>query len=45
MNNDIKTKNISKKWFTVSYPYEYSYHFRWLGLPIIQYPQDILAIQ
>jgi len=28
-----------------SYKYEYSYHFRWLGRPIIQYPQDIVAIQ
>jgi len=27
------------------YNYEYSYHFNWLGLPIIQYPQDIIAIQ
>lgn len=25
--------------------YEYSYHFRWMGRPIIQYPQDILAVQ
>lgn len=23
----------------------YSYHFTWLGRPIIQYPQDIIAIQ
>ena len=25
--------------------YEYSYHFTWLGRPIIQFPQDILAVQ
>ena len=25
--------------------YEYSYHFSWLGLPIIQFPQDIIALQ
>ena len=25
--------------------YEYSYHFNWLGRPIIQHPQDILALQ
>jgi Cephalosporin hydroxylase len=24
---------------------EYSYNFDWLGLPIIQYPQDLLALQ
>lgn len=26
-------------------PYKYSYHFTWLGRPIIQLPQDILAMQ
>ncbi|MCT7995218.1 cephalosporin hydroxylase family protein [Laspinema olomoucense] len=26
-------------------PYKYSYHFEWLGRPIIQYPQDIIATQ
>lgn len=36
---------ISKKWFLKSYKYEYSYHFKWLGRPIIQYPQDIIALQ
>jgi cephalosporin hydroxylase len=25
--------------------YRYSYHFTWLGRPIIQYPQDIVAMQ
>jgi len=25
--------------------YKYSYNFTWLGRPIIQYPQDILAVQ
>lgn len=31
--------------FTAANAHEYSYHFRWLGRPIIQYPQDIVAIQ
>ena len=26
-------------------PYKYSYNFSWLGRPIIQYPQDIIAMQ
>jgi len=26
-------------------PYKYCYNFSWLGLPIIQFPQDILAMQ
>ena len=45
MQRDKNLKNISKKWFLESYQYEYSYHFSWLGRPIIQYPQDMIAIQ
>lgn len=26
-------------------PLKYSYHFEWLGRPIIQYPQDMIAMQ
>jgi len=26
-------------------PYKYSYHFTWLGRPIIQFPQDMIAMQ
>jgi len=37
--------DLSKRWFQDSYKYEYSYHFKWLGRPIIQYPQDMIAIQ
>lgn len=28
-----------------SAPYRYTYNFRWLGRPIIQFPQDIVALQ
>ena len=35
----------SQDWFLHSLKHEYSYHFEWLGLPIIQYPQDIIAYQ
>ena len=45
MGKDNEFLKISKKWLQNSIKHEYSYHFRWLGLPIIQYPQDILAIQ
>jgi len=45
MNKDQKVMDISKKWFEESIKYEYSYHFSWLGIPIIQYPQDIIALQ
>lgn len=45
MGEDGKLAETTRKWFLQSYNYEYSYHFNWLGRPIIQYPQDIIAIQ
>ena len=45
MDNDTSLKKLSKKWISNSYPYEYSYHFNWLGLPIIRHTQDIIALQ
>ena len=35
----------TRRWLEVANPAKYSYHFSWLGRPIIQYPQDILALQ
>lgn len=45
MSKDEKLKDVTKDWFMRSFNKEYSYHFTWLGLPIIQYPQDIIATQ
>jgi len=36
---------ITREWFDAASRAEYSYHFRWLGVPIIQFPQDVMAIQ
>lgn len=35
----------AKAFFEASLPLLYSYNFDWLGLPIIQYPQDVIATQ
>ena len=35
----------SSAWMNLANARKYSYHFEWLGHPIIQYPQDILALQ
>lgn len=32
-------------WLALAQERKYSYQFDWLGLPIIQYPQDIVAMQ
>lgn len=43
MNKHIK--ELSTKWIKETSIYKYSYNFSWLGRPIIQYPQDIIAMQ
>lgn len=43
--SDDGLKKTSRDWFIEASRHEYSYHFTWLGLPIIQFPQDIVAIQ
>lgn len=40
-----KLKYLTREWIKESIKTNYSYHFEWLGMPIIQYPQDILSIQ
>ena len=45
MSKDISLKKKSKEWFNHAFDYEYSYHFSWLGRPIIQFPQDMVAVQ
>jgi cephalosporin hydroxylase len=45
MSANEDRRHISREWFRVASRYEYSYHFTWLGRPIIQFPQDILALQ
>ena len=45
MAEDQNINDLGRRWFLESFRHEYSYHFRWLGVPIIQYPQDIVALQ
>jgi cephalosporin hydroxylase len=45
MGADDHLRRVTREWFTASSRYEYSYHFKWLGRPIIQFPQDIIALQ
>lgn len=45
MAADDELGAITQGWFEASYRHEYSYHFKWMGLPIIQYPQDVVALQ
>jgi len=45
MSQDTTLRETTLSWFRQSSAYEYSYHFMWLGRPIIQFPQDIIAMQ
>jgi cephalosporin hydroxylase len=36
---------LSMKWVADVSRHKYSYHFTWLGRPVIQFPQDLVAMQ
>lgn len=36
---------LTQEWMKESTSLKYSYHFEWQGRPIIQHPQDIVAVQ
>jgi len=42
---NIEFKAIAREFMLASTHPKYSYNFSWLGRPIIQYPQDIVAMQ
>lgn len=45
MSSDDTLSTLSLNWIERSARHKYSYNFSWMGRPIIQYPQDILAMQ
>lgn len=45
MGNDDELTAATRAWMDRANRSKYSYHFEWMGRPIIQYPQDILAVQ
>lgn len=45
MSEDKELNRLSKEWFNRGYSHKYSYNFEWMGRPIIQYPQDMFAMQ
>lgn len=44
-NSDENLQNLTNRWFIESCRHKYSYNFSWMGRPIIQFPQDIIAMQ
>jgi cephalosporin hydroxylase len=45
MAADEELQTLTQEWFDASCRYRYSYNFTWLGRPLIQFPQDIVAMQ
>lgn len=45
MGQDECLEKATRTWFLQANTFKYSYHFEWLGRPIIQYPQDMVAMQ
>ena len=42
---DADVQALARVWMRETVPYKYSYNFSWRGRPIIQYPQDMIALQ
>lgn len=45
MGNDKRVTELARDFMCETAKYKYSYSFSWLGRPIIQFPQDMIAIQ
>lgn len=43
--NDAALADASLDWMLKAAKHKYTYHYTWLGRPVIQYPQDMLALQ
>jgi cephalosporin hydroxylase len=44
-SDDARLKSLAHDWVFHSMQQKYLYNFDWLGRPIIQYPEDMVAIQ
>jgi len=42
---DKELRDLTGAWIAKAAEHNYSYHFDWLGRPIIQHPQDMIAMQ
>lgn len=45
LGKDVKVQELSRTWARETNRHGYTYNFSWLGRPIIQYPQDMVAMQ
>lgn len=45
IRGDTELRALSTQWILKTLPHRYSYNYSWMGRPIIQYPQDMVAMQ
>jgi len=45
MRKDAALSDLSRDWMRESAQHKYTYNFSWMGRPIIQFPQDLIAMQ
>ena len=45
LGRDLPLKGMSHVWLREASRHQYTHNFRWMGLPIVQVPQDIVAMQ
>lgn len=45
LQQDRDLQALSRIWLREITPHKYAYNFKWMGRPIIQFPQDMLAMQ
>lgn len=45
MQSDERLRRVADEFVARSCEHRYSYNFSWLGRPVIQYPQDLVALQ
>jgi cephalosporin hydroxylase len=45
LKGDEDVKALSRIWLRETSPHRYVYNFKWMGRPIIQFPQDMMAMQ
>jgi cephalosporin hydroxylase len=45
LKQDKDVQALSRIWLREITPHKYAYNFQWMGRPIIQFPQDMMAMQ
>lgn len=45
LGGDPRVRQATLDWINAIAPHKYTYNFTWMGRPVIQFPQDLMAMQ